>query len=424
MAIINGKYKEYKLENGLVVALQNTPTQTVAAKLRINFGSSHEKEGEEGLAHYLEHCLVTGGSKKYDPNLADEIRCSFGYFNAATNIGRTFFIGQMLSEDLVSWMDYVSDHVLRPRFDLERINGERGRVLREISDEKSSPMYQGGLLFDKLFYRGHPKEGNNIGKEDVVSNASQEVMSKFHSVGYHPNNMDLIIVGGLPGNVEDIVKNYFGEASSGRNTRIIFPELGPLTSKDVLRIHAPEMLNRDSPDESSAHVFLYFSGPANGDEDEYATKIMNHVLGGDTNSFLFQNVGLKKGLAYRTGSTSNGDYNCGEIGIQATVHSRKIDESIETIFEEIDRMKTQKLTDERINRVKKMIKYSFAKTFESNDGHISAIEAKLDEGLVPSEIIAHYNEVTPESVMEAANKYLPDKEDGKYVLYIRSPFEE
>ena len=117
MTIINGGYREFKLDNGLVVALQKTPTQTVAAKLRVNYGSSHEREGEEGLAHYLEHCLVTGGSSKYNPISADEIRGTFGYSNAFTNIGRTFFVGQMLTEDLETWMDYISDHVLRPGFD-------------------------------------------------------------------------------------------------------------------------------------------------------------------------------------------------------------------------------------------------------------------------------------------------------------------
>ena len=99
MVVINGGYKQYELENGLVVALQNTPTQTVATKLRVNYGSSHEREGEEGMAHFLEHCLVSGGSKKHDPAKADEIRGSFAMFNAFTNIDRTFFVGEMLEGD-------------------------------------------------------------------------------------------------------------------------------------------------------------------------------------------------------------------------------------------------------------------------------------------------------------------------------------
>src|SRR3989338_9964362 len=106
MIKFNGDYKEYKLNNGLVVALQSTPTQIVAAKLRVNYGSSHERKGEEGMAHFLEHCLVTGGSEKFDPLTADQIRTSFGYSNAHTSVGRTFSIGQILSEDLETWLEY------------------------------------------------------------------------------------------------------------------------------------------------------------------------------------------------------------------------------------------------------------------------------------------------------------------------------
>src|SRR3989344_1809925 len=99
MTVENGNFREYKLDNGLVVALQNTPAQTISAKLRVNYGSSHEKEGEEGLAHFLEHCLVTGGSEKYDPVEADKIRGAFGYSNAFTSISRTDFVAEMLVED-------------------------------------------------------------------------------------------------------------------------------------------------------------------------------------------------------------------------------------------------------------------------------------------------------------------------------------
>ena len=49
MAVINGQFREYKLDNGLVVALQETPTQTIAAKLRVNYGTAHERDGEEKM---------------------------------------------------------------------------------------------------------------------------------------------------------------------------------------------------------------------------------------------------------------------------------------------------------------------------------------------------------------------------------------
>ena len=92
MTILNGNYRELTLDNGLVVALQNTPTQNVSGRLRVFHGGLHEKKGEEGLAHFIEHCLVTAGSNKYDPASAKEIIGEFGYFNAFTNMGRTLYM--------------------------------------------------------------------------------------------------------------------------------------------------------------------------------------------------------------------------------------------------------------------------------------------------------------------------------------------
>ena len=107
MATINGNYREFRLDNGLFVALQETPTQTVSGRLRVWHGALNEHPGEEGLAHFLEHTLMTGGSQKYDPEKADQIRGTFGSFNAYTGLERTFFPVDMLAEDSQLFLEYV-----------------------------------------------------------------------------------------------------------------------------------------------------------------------------------------------------------------------------------------------------------------------------------------------------------------------------
>ena len=421
---INNKYRQYELHNGLVVAMQKIPTQTTTAKLRVNYGCSHEEEGEEGMAHFLEHCLVTGGSLKYNPHQADEIRGSFGHFNAFTTIGRTLFFSQMLNEDIEIWLDYVSSHVFTPGFDEARVGGERERVLREISDAKSTPRYGGGLEFNKIFYRGHPKGIFKLGREEVVRNANLEKIINFYSRGYNPNNMDLILVGSLPKNIDKLIEKYFGPHSRGNDTRREFPQLAPLPKKTVLRRPAPERLNIENPKESSAQIFLSFTGPMEGHEDEYAVRMMTHLLGGDTNSLFFQNIGLKKGLAYAIEASFNGNYSVGELEITASVPARRINESVNSIFEEIERIKKNEIGEETIERIRRIIKYNIAKTNESNEGHVSAIEMKLDEGLVLADILEYQEKVTSERIKDVANKYLPDKKNGKYVLYIRDPLKK
>jgi len=417
---MNGRYKEYKLDNGLVVALQNTPTKTIAAKLRVNYGTVHEKKGEDGLAHFIEHCLVTGGSEKYNPKKADEIRTSFGYSNATTSIGRTFFLGEMLSEDIEKWLRYISESVLKPGFNEQRVEGERKRILGEISEEKSHPMYPIQLEHSKLFYRDHPRGRFVLGSEEVVRNASLDQLRNFHARGYNPTNMELILAGELPDNTEEFVKRYFGSFAPGEDTRIKFPKLSPLEIKTVMHRSAPERLNIGNREESSAQIFITYSGPENGHEDEYAVMVMNHILGGDTDSRLFKKVGLKLG-SYSTSVSMNGEYNTGMLQILSNVPAIRINEAVEGIFQETERMKKLRLSKKLIEKIRKLAKFGVAKTFESNDGHIHAIEAKLDKGLTPESFIKGFDEVTAEKVVEVANRYLPDREEGKYILFVRDP---
>jgi len=424
MEIRNSRYRQYELSNGLVVALQSTPTQTIAAKLRVNYGSVHEREGEEGIAHFLEHCLVTGGSEEINPVQADEIRSSFGMFNASTNIGRTSFFGLMLREDIKKWINYISNHVFAPRFDCKRVDGERKRVLREIADDKSDFMHSVNLEFNRLFFRGHPKEMSVLGKEEIVRNADLKEIMTFHLRGYHPNNMDLILVGGLPKNIEELVEQGFGAQPKGKNTRIEFPLLSPLPKKIILHRSATERFSTENPEESSAQIFLAYLGPVDVHEDRYAVVAMNQVLGGDTSSLLFQNMGLKKGLAYQITPFYKGNYNAGVLEIMANVPAKRLRESIEAIFEEIEKMKSQRVDSKVIERIKRIVKYHLAYDCESNGRHVSVINSRLDKKLTPEQFMEGWDRVTPLRVQEVANKYLPNKHNGKYLLYIRDPLQK
>ncbi len=423
MKIVNGKYKEYRLNNGLVVALQNTPTRTISGRLRVNIGSYHEKEGEEGLAHLLEHCVVMGGSKKYTPQQGDEIVDSLGYTNASTGIDKTFFKGEMLNEDVSIWLDYISDHVFNPRLDLKRVNGEKERVLREISDEKSHYSYLIEKELAKTFYRGHPLEKEILGKEEVVKNASLEKMLEFHSRGYHPNNMELILVGGLPGNIDEIIENYFGKYKKGKETRVKFPKLKPLEGVRKLHFSAPSLINHDNPEQSSAILLLNYAGPIGEGIDVYSTIAMSHFLGGDTSSYLHKELGLKRGLAYAVSANYRQSSNVGKGLVSAKVPIYRAEEAIYSIFDVFKKMKDQVLDSKRVSDFKKKVRYSTAKNFESNSGHIEAIESKLDFGISPEENFENWNKVTPKTIHEAANKYLPE-ESGNYVLCLVNPLKE
>ena len=415
----------YTLNNGLVVALQRTPTRTVSAKLRVNYGSSDEVEGEEGLAHFLEHCLVTGGSKKYDPIIADEIRRSIGQSNAFTSIGRTCFTGNMLHNDLLIWLDYTADHVLRPKFDKIRVDGERERVLREISDAKSHPVYLSQRKFAEVFYRDHPRSRFNLGKSEVVENADENKLKNFHQKGYYPNNMDLILVGNLPEGIDSLVKEHFEAVPEGPNTRKEFPILPRLNIKTILHDGSPELINKDNPKESSAQISLCFSCPYDTHPDEYAFRITGRIFADSTsNSRLYQTLGLGRGLAYSSGISINGSYRAGVCAIGLTIPATRINEAVDAVFEEMQKVRSQGFNEKEIRDAKKGAEYEVAKSYESNEGNLWGIELRLNDGIAPDNIIDEYEKVTNHRILDVANQYLPDKDSGNYVLHIRDPLKK
>jgi|GEM_PF-1474320 len=426
MATINGNYREFKLDNGLLVALQETPTQTVSGRLRVWHGALNEKQGEEGIAHFLEHTLMTGGSQEYDPERADEIRGTFGSFNAFTGLGRTFFPVDMLAEDSQLFLEYVSDAAFNPRFEASKVGEERQRVLRETADAKSNPGFKDSKAYGESFFgKNSPHTYFILGNEAVVDSASVDTLKGFHERGYHPNNMDLILVGALPKNIEDLVQQNFGQFQSGNGEKVDFPRNPPLYGATVLHTSAPELYNHENPEQSSAQLSISLVAPTGTDEDNYAVSMLVNILGGDANSRLFQSVSQRKGLAYGVGAQYDDSNNKGAIYIGGNVHSTRADEAVDAIFEEMTKLRTDLVPQESLERLKRNSRYKIAKTFETNAGHVNAIELRMDKGLTPEYHLERLEAVTPEKIREVAVKYLPqNRTDGKYVLSLRDPLKK
>ena len=416
-------YREFRLENGLNVVLKETPTKTVSGRLRVWHGALNERKGEEGIAHFLEHTLMVGGSKEYSPEKADQIRGVFGYFNAYTSLDRTCFPVDMLSEDTELYIKYISDAIFNPVFDISRVEEERQRVLRETADTKSSPTFKDNRLYGESFFgKDSPHNYFILGKEENINSASIEILKKFHSRGYNPNNMDIILVGSLPKNIENLVQDNFGNIPSGIGDRFDFPRNQELSEKKILYTVAPELYNNENPEQSSAQLGISFVAPTETDEDSYAVNMLTKILGGDANSRLFSSVSQRKGLAYGINAEYDGSDNKGGVYVSGNISSIKSDEGIDAIFEEMSKLRNDLVSGENLERLKKKTRYNIAKTFETNGGHVNAIELEMDKGLTPEYYFKKMGEVTPEKIREVAIKYFPkNREDGKYVLLLRDP---
>ncbi len=420
------KYRGFRLDNGLFVALQETPSKTISGTLGVWHGALNERTGEEGLAHFLEHTLVTGGSQKYTPKESDAIIGNFGYFNASTGRRGTSFSVEMLPEDTQLYLDFISESVFHPRFEQTHLDEERERVLREIADLKSNPAFNDHRIYDEAFFG---KDSPHIyfvgGKESVIANASRSDLNAFHRRGYHPNNMDLILVGALPSNIEKLIEQNFGGFKSGVRTKVELPRNSSLNGPTIIHTRAPELYNYDNPAQSSAQLSMALVAPPESEEDACGVDILAYILGGDAHSRLVTALSRRKGIAYSIQSEYDGASNKGIIGLSGNVHALRGDEAIDTVFEEMEKLKNNLVPQDTLERLKKKCQFGLAQTFESNRSQLSAIEVNLETGLTLEHRLERLASVTPQQVRNAAIKYFPEsRADGKYVLMLRNPLKE
>lgn len=422
MTTINGNYREFKLDNGLFVALQETPTQTIAARLRINCGALNEEKGQEGLAHFLEHVLVNGGSRKFDLEQVTGIRSALGYTNASTSRDDTNIIADVIPQDIGMCLEFIADSAFYPRLDTKVIDQERQRILREISDMKSRPGFKDiEDSYEALYGKDSPHIYPAAGKEEVIEKATQEDLRQVHTKGFCSDNADLIIVGALPGNIEELIKRYFTDLPRGKKQKFDYPRLLPLKNRIIMHTCAPDLYNHEKPEESNTFFGLTFIGPTDTDKDSYATRLLSQILAGSQTSRIPMRI-AEKGLSYHVGCTYHSGNNAGLITFGGTIHSKRTDEALDIIFEQFRRAQKELVCPLEMELLKKRLFYSFAKKFETNEGHIRAIETKIDKNLTVEEYLANMISVTPEQIRNAANQYLPqDRENGKYGLLLRDP---
>lgn len=420
---INMNNKMKKLENGFKFTLLKTPTKTITGRLRIKFGALDEYEDEYGLAHLLEHVIMTGGNKKYSVEQSSEIRSLLHNTNAHTSHTQTTFTIDTLSENFELFLDYISNCVFNPIFNEEKIEEEKKRVLREIADIKSSADYNDFQKYQETYYGKNSQFVYKIfGDENTIKKVDSNKLKKIHDRGYSPNNMDLIIVGDIPNNAEELINKFFSAYKAKKINKKKLEHFKKLERKTELFFPASDLINHFNISHSSGSLNICFPAPKITEDEYIIAYTLFGILGGVQNSRLFKNISQEKGLAYNIGARYFSNNRAGTIEIYAKLIAEKKEEGINAIFNEIKKLREELITHEELKKFKNTVKYVIAKIFENNSGHCSAIQDFNDYGIIISDTLKRLDKITPESLQLVAKKYFPkDRKNGKYVLIFRDP---
>jgi len=173
-----------------------------------------------------------------------------------------------------------------------------------------------------------------------------------------------------------------------------------------------------------AHLILGVPSYAVDHPDRYALQLLSTVLGGGMSSRLFIEVRERRGLAYYVHGLNHSYSDAGTLYAQAGVDLNRIDEAIRVIVEEFERMASEPVPADELEKARSLAKGRFVLGTESPQGLILfglRREVLEGEAIEPERMLAELDSVTVEDVQRVAQDLITRE---KVHLAVIGPFDD
>ena len=391
----------YKLDNGQTVVVQevkNNPIVTIDTWIKT--GSIDEEDSNNGVAHFLEH-LFFKGTKTHEPGEFDKILETKGAItNAATSKDFTHYYITIPSKDFDLAMNLHGDMILHPLIPRKEMEKERKVVLEEISKDLNSPTKIMQDNLNSMLYTTHPYKRKVIGRSDVIETITRDQVLSFYNKNYSPSNMVTVIIGDVDANhAIEKTKEAFN-AEYKKQTKTIYTKEAPLTKQQK----KVEYL-----DTESGYMVIGFRGTPIDDKDSYALDVLATILGDGRSSVLNQVLKERKRIAFSVDAGNSTFRDDGIFYISANYEPTKCKIVQDTIFNEIEKIQKNGVTDDQLKLAKNIIERS---TYYSRES-ITNIATEIGYTMALTNDIKFYDtyldnikNVSKEDVKKVAEKYL------------------
>lgn len=187
-----------KLDSGLTFIHQEiSTTPVVVADIWVDAGSIQEPKSWFGMAHFLEH-MIFKGTTNLAPGVFDRnIENRGGVSNAATSYDYAHYSLAAAASCLEETLPQLADMLLNAAIPNDEFVRERDVVLEEIRSCADDPDWVGYQHLITSIYPQHPYGRSILGTENDILQHSPAAMRSFHHHYYQPENMTVVIVGGI-----------------------------------------------------------------------------------------------------------------------------------------------------------------------------------------------------------------------------------
>ena len=356
------QYQISTLPNGLTVVLsEDHSTPIVHLQVVYHVGSKNEKAGRTGFAHLFEH-LMFKGSKNVQPEAHTSMLASVGgQSNAYTTDDETVFWETVPSQylPLILWLE--ADRMASLRIDKDTFTNERDVVKEERRMRVDNQPYGrlNEIIYDQAF-TVHPYKHATIGSMEDLEAASVDDVRDFYQTYYVPANATLVLVGDFDSaQALQLVSQYVGRVpKADRPVPRDIPQEPAQTKEKRVTLQQPWPLPA---------VVVAYHVTNDGNPDSYPLHIAAKVLSDGQTSRIYRKLVYEKQVAVAAFGNANLIEHPNLFYAVAIVQpGQSPEEATNTLIAELDRLKTEPITEHELQRTKNQFARDYILGRESN----------------------------------------------------------
>ena len=400
----------HNLPNGVQIVHRLTSSPVVYVGIMIGAGTRHEQPEENGMAHYIEHCLFKGTEHYTARQIINHIEGIGGEINAYTTKEETTFYAATLSNHFRTTLHLLADMVLRPTFNKKETDKEVTVILDEIESYNDSPSELIYDDFENMIFEGSSLAMPILGTKKTLKRISKSPQYPLNWMAQHyrPERMVLFVQGNV--STKQVIAAAEKELLASSPYRPIDYSPSPIAYSP-----SPIAYSRTYKRHThQTHVMLGSHTYPIGHPKQLTMFLLNNILGGGSmSSRLYLSLREKYGLVYNIDSQAVPLSDTGYWNIYLACEPQHKDQCLELCHKELKQLCDTRLTATQLQRALRQLEGQLAISAENQENNALAMAKQmLYHHRAPQwqETFAKVQKITPEQLQEVANEvFAPEK---------------
>lgn len=387
----------YKLANGItVLVVENHKLPKISASYSIDAGPIFEgsKAGVVSLMGGMLNEGTTTKKKAQFDEAVDQLGADVGASAAGGSVSAlTRYFPQAFA--------LMAEAIRQPSFPQSSFEKLKSQTLTGLkSNEKSAKAISSRVVNALAFGKNHPQ--GEFTTETSVNSITLDDVKAAYKKYITPSRGYLTFVGDIkPAEAKALAEKAFG---NWKGTALTLPVLAKVANPAKTEV---DIVNVSNAVQSEITVVNLIDLPLSS-PDYFATLLANQILGGGSESRLFNNLREKHAFTYGAyANTGSGRFQS-KFSASAAVRNEKVDSAVVEFLNEINSIRTTKVSAEELQSAKNLYNGSFALNLE-NPALIASFASNILINGLPKDFYRTYlqkiNAVTTDDILRVAKKY-------------------